>query len=109
MTTLILTSFFFTLRERLVSGTLLAAIILSVAAYLIALFLSFSYGFQIQKQAATEEKLARTFQETELGLQRKMDLLAEGQVSWLESMERVSSIRYLRPENVAVSRSPLQP
>ncbi len=117
MTTLILTSYFFALGERfegyrfrnLVGGILIAAIILSAAAYLIALFLSFSYGFQIQKQAAAEEKLARTFQEAELGLQRKMNLLAEGQISWLESMERVSSIRYLRPENVAVSQSPLRP
>lgn len=105
MTTLILTSFFFTLRERFVGRILIAAIIFSVAAYLIALFLSFSVGFQIQKQAAAEEELARTLQETELSLQRKMDLLAEGQVSWLESMERVSSIRYLRPENVAVLQS----
>lgn len=127
MTTLILThkkllplrlvSFFWDLSGRfektgssnLMKKGLLAAVIFSVVTYLAALFLSFSLGFQIQEQTASQKELAKALRWREIFLQQRIDLLAEGRLSQLESMEKVSSIRYLRPENVAVSRSSLQP
>ncbi len=104
-----------TLSEKLnfnfANGTavLFAIIAFFIAIYLVALFISFSFGFNIQQQAIKQKGYVKNLRQAELAWQRKLDLLAEGKASQLESMERVSSIRYIRPENVAVSHTFLRP
>ncbi len=77
---------------------------LAAVVYLVALFYSFSSGFEIQSSMRLEDDVAEALQAKELALQEKIGLLANRQGSILESMERVSAIKYLTARGLAVNK-----
>lgn len=77
---------------------------LAVFVYLAALFYSFSLGFAMQDSMAYEGELIKSFQEKELLLQDKINLLASRQDSALKSMEKVSEIKYLTAQGLAIKK-----
>lgn len=90
-------------RGGVVSAILAGLTTLAVVVYLVALFYSFSSGFEIQSSMRLEDDVAEALQAKELALQEKISLLANRQGSILESMERVSTIKYLTARGLAVN------
>ncbi len=78
------------------------------AAYLLAIFITFHFSFQVKQNTLLYEELSDETLRSEILLQKKTSELAQNYPSILESMERVSSIKYLTPESVAASRAPLR-
>lgn len=80
-----------------------------VGIYLVSLYLSFFYGFEIQTGNTAVRSLEKAVLERELILQERIKALAGENYPVLKSMEKVSTIRYLTSENVAVSKPELTP
>lgn len=91
-------------------------------AYIASLYVSFSFGFGIQRGYERSIELEKQVVETELMLQQKIDALARpsfqkenlgglarSKTDVIESMEKVSEIKYLTSENVAMTSSTFQP
>ena len=96
-------------KNGLFTISVLALHAIFAVTYLASLYLSFSYGFEIQKGNTSLRELEKKTLERELIVQEKIQALAGDNHPVLESMEKVSTIRYLTPENVAVSSPSLQP
>lgn len=99
--------FFETIAEILKSKKLVAVqgvfFLLLLAVYLAALYASFMYGFAIENSLKDEQELAGLVRTNTILLQEKNTALAINGVSVLQSMEKISSLKYLRAENVAIS------
>ena len=86
------------------SLTLLLIIVISIISYLAALFLTFGLGFKIQIAEKELTQLKDTTATLELQIQKEETSFAKNHKNILESMERVSSIKYLTIDNFAVFR-----
>lgn len=91
-------------HRGLLSGFMLAVLAAGFCGYLAALFFSFSLGLDIQNNAKAEKELAEVIQKKELLLQERINLLAAGEDSHLESMQRVLSIKYITEKSVALNQ-----
>lgn len=80
---------------------LLGGIIFCVFIYLLALFTTFSLSFQIRENTRRYDELSEHTLRSEILLQQRKSELAENHTLLLQSMERVSSVKYLTPESVA--------
>ena|SRR3989344_6992490 len=89
-------------RRGIASGLILAVLAVGISGYLMALFFSFSLGFYIQDSAIVQDALYEALLKEELLAQEKINLLANRDNSILESMERVSAIKYLTEKSVAL-------
>lgn len=90
-------------KDGLVTRLLFTVLVISLASYLVALYTSMNVGFSIQEQEKIVEGQKRDLLAIEIELQQKKSaLVKEGQPA-LESMERVTKIRYLLPKNLVVS------
>lgn len=88
------------INERgLVSVILIAILFSFVVAYFAGIYMTFSLGMVIQKQGKEEKQLSKEVQEKELTLQKELTSLAEIKPDILESMVRVSGIKYLSTPN----------
>jgi len=83
----------------LFSIALIAISFLLVVLYLAGVYMVFSSGIALQTQEAREKKLTKEVKESELALQKELTSLAQNQVTILESMQRVSGIKYLSSPN----------
>jgi hypothetical protein len=98
---------FYDLNQKgFITLTLILLIVFSIISYLAALFLTFDSGFKIQTAEREFTKLKNTAATLELQVQKEETSFAKDHKDILESMERVSSIKYLTVDNFAVS-SPL--
>lgn len=95
--------------QRVAVIIILALISTSVAGYLIALYLSFEFGFRIQRAQSVYEEVKKEVLAEEMLLQKNLSFLAEEQKNIVESMEKVSAIKYLDLDGIAASRSIPQP
>jgi hypothetical protein len=86
-----------------ISASLISLTAVAVIIYLAALFSFFSLGLKVQGYVRAEDDLVRTLQARELALQEKIGLLANREGVVLESMERVSAIKYLIIKGLAVN------
>ena len=77
--------------------------LLLLAVYLTALYVSFMYGFAIENSLKDERELTKLVQAKTILLQEKNTTLAISGVSILQSMEKISSLKYLKEQNVAIS------
>lgn len=95
--------------QRIVSIIILMLVLTSVASYLVALYLSFEFGFRIQRAQGVYEEVKKEVLAEEMLLQKGLGFLAEEQKDIVESMEKVSAIKYLQLDGIASSRSIIQP
>lgn len=95
--------------RRIITGALAALIGVSILGYLVAVYASFSLGFQLQNQAKNQEALSKEAVGLELLAQERINLIAYEQKGVVESMEKVSAIKYLTPANFVASQLPLHP
>lgn len=90
-------------KGGIISLVLLLIIIISLASYLAALFLTFNLGFKIQIAEKEFAQLKDTVAALELQIQKEETSFVKDHKDILESMERVSSIKYLAIDNFAIS------
>lgn len=96
-------------RKGILSGALLLLIGVSVISYLIALYLTFGLGFSLQKNERAAGQLQNSVSIQEVALWEKEANLAENNKSVIESMEKITALKYVTPDNVAVSMGTLSP
>lgn len=92
------------LQSPLLTKFLFAALLTAVGLYVASLYYFFALGVRIDKSAYIIKQLTEENMLLEVKQQRKEALFADEHKDILQSMEKISSIIYLRPENVAVSR-----
>lgn len=80
----------------------LGIILISIISYLAALFSTFGTGLDIQQYDLRIGRLIEEVSYAELKLNEAQILLLKGNQDFFESMEKVSSIRYIKPEGLAV-------
>lgn len=81
---------------------LLLIILISLISYLAALFLTFDLGFKMQIAEKEFAQLKNAAAILELQIQKEETSFAKDHKDVLESMERISSIKYLTIDNYAV-------
>lgn len=86
-----------------VSFVLMAVILVSVISYLATLFTAFDIGIKIQTTEKELVKLNSAATLLEAQIQKKELSFVQDQQDVLESMEKVSSIKYLRLDNFVFS------
>lgn len=92
--------------RRLITRSLIVGIGISAAAYFAALYISFDAGFSIRESGNTLGDLKEEVSGLELSVRQEESGLAQTKEDILQSMERVSAIRYIPTDgSVAVSAS----
>lgn len=79
-------------------------ITISLALYIFSLYGSFGLGFKIRSHQAQVLELQNTVLNLELKLEKKQTDFTEEYKDVVESMEKISAIRYISAESVASSR-----
>lgn len=95
-------------KKGILTGILLMLLGVSVLIYLISLYTSFFFGLNIQKTGKTIQDLEKKVTGQEVALQRKIDSLAKDE-NLLGTMEKVSAVKYLKREGIAVNTLSSQP
>jgi len=75
-------------------------ILVSVIVYLAALYVTFQTGFSIQESSEQLIRLKDGTVKLEFSLRRKEAGLAEANKELLESMEKISAVKYLTTDHV---------
>lgn len=83
--------------------TLLGILLVSVIAYLAALYITFNLSFHIRENNEKLTKLEDTALALELKFQEESAGLVKNKGAFLETMEEVSSIKYLSSDGSSVS------
>ncbi|OGZ95206.1 MAG: hypothetical protein A2847_02805 [Candidatus Sungbacteria bacterium RIFCSPHIGHO2_01_FULL_50_25] len=83
------------LKERVFSIALVAGIVVSLAGYIGALYMTFGFGTRIGKQEQGITALVYDISERELELQEKRSRIPEDHEILFSSMEPITSIRYI--------------
>lgn len=90
--------------------TFLAGILaLAIVVYMVALYVTFGLGFQIQSAGTLLKETQDTVLQLEVTVRGKEADLAKGNQKFLESMEKIAKIRYLQPKSVVISSVSVQP
>ena len=93
------------LQHRSITHTLIAWIAGAVLTYLIAVYSLFGLSVTLQQQSGIFKELTEANTITELSLQQKQTEFARNNEDILQSMEKISDMRYLLPANTSVSRA----
>lgn len=95
---------FYDLNQKgLITLTFILIIVFSIISYLAALFLTFNLSFKIQAAEKEAAKLKNTAAVLEFQIQKEEASFVQDHKNILESMEKVSNIKYLTSDNFAVS------
>lgn len=78
-------------------------ILITALSYLAAFFITFNAGFGMGKQTQELSRAKELLSETLFEFQKQKALIAETQNQVFVSMEKISSIQYIMPRNVAFS------
>lgn len=84
-------------KRGIITYSMLGTIGLCVAAYLVAVYFSFSIGFEIRKNSEQAMKLTETVSGLELNTHYSDSRFLNENKEFLRSFEKVSSIKYLTP------------
>jgi len=95
--------FSFINRRGLLTAFFLGVIGTSVAVYLAALYTLFGSGIIIKQKTSELKKLMQAVIIIESAVQEKQTTLLVQNKDVFDAMEKISTIRYVLPENVAVS------
>ena len=82
-------------KERIICTVFVCGIVLSLALYIGALYVSFGLGTVVSEQASKISALSGEIRENEYQLQARTKRVPEEYKEFLSSMERVSNIRYV--------------
>lgn len=96
-------------KKGVITLALGGVIILSASAYILATYTIFGLGPRIQEAAGRLSELKNDHLKTELELQKKRAGFLKDHKSILESMEKISTVKYLRPENFVARESQFRP
>ncbi|GEM_PF-6372781 len=91
-------------RNGVVSILLLSGLVLGIGSYITFSYLTISTGLAMQERLKEIERMNKTITADEIVIQQKVSGLAESHSDLLQSMEKVSSIRYITTENFVFSR-----
>lgn len=86
-----------------VAFALVFVILIAVLIYLAAFFITFDAGFGMEKRTRELSRAKELVSETLFEFQKQKALIAETQSPVFISMEKISSIQYIMPRNVAFS------
>lgn len=86
-------------KYGLISFVIIVLLIISLLSYLAALYFIINTGFVIQKHEEVMAEISEDFLAMELAAQSGRTKLAEDQKSVLESMEKISVVKYLLPKS----------
>lgn len=86
-------------KYGLISFGIISFLMIALVSYLTALYFIINLGFVIQKHEKVMAETSEDFLAVELAAQSGRTKLAEDQKSILESMEKISAIRYLTPKS----------
>ena len=86
-------------KYGLISSGVIAILIITLGSYLTALYFIINTGFAIQEQEKTMVQINEEFLAMELTTQNNRTKLAEDQKPILESMEKISTVKYLLPQS----------
>lgn len=96
---------FYDLNQKgVITAALISVIIFSAVIYLTALFLTFDLGFKIQTAEKEAAALRNGASALEFQIQKEEISFVQNPKDTLGLMEKVSDIKYLTLENLAVSR-----
>ena len=74
-----------------------------VVGYLVGLFWTFNAGLSVGQDNATLNRLTEEYSRVALSVERQENTLAEEYGSLLQSMEKVSTMKYLEKDSVVAS------
>lgn len=82
-----------------ISLGIITLLIIALASYLAAIYSMINTGFVIQKHEEVMAEISKDFLAMELAAQSGRTKLTEDQKSVLESMEKISAVKYLLPKS----------
>lgn len=88
-----------------VTNAAISVIAVAVATYLIAVYSLFGLAVTLQQKTTAIRELNESNTITELNLQQKQTGFARNNQDVLQSMEKISDMRYVMPADTAVSRA----
>ena len=91
-------------RKGMITLLLFATILCSGVVYLFLLSRVFELGFQVQGISRRMPELTDEVQTLELDLQRRQFAFDGSHAEAAAAMEKISSVKYLTPKNVSMSR-----
>ncbi len=77
----------------------------AVAVYLVAVYSVFGLGVAVQEKTAVAKELAESNKILELDLQQKYTQFARNNEEILQTMEKISDLKYVLPADTSVSRA----
>lgn len=90
---------------RLVTRFALCWIVVAALVYLTAMYSVFGLGIALQEQSTTAKDLTESNIIAELNLQQRQTEFARNNKDVLQSMQKISDMRYVLPSDIAVSRA----
>ncbi|MDP3770190.1 MAG: hypothetical protein U1A25_01970 [Candidatus Sungbacteria bacterium] len=81
----------------------------AIASYLIAVYYFFGLGASMQQKSLLIKELTESNTIIELTIQQKETAFARDNEDVLESMQKISDIRYVTPTDTSVSRADVNP
>lgn len=88
-----------------ITGAIIAWITITVVMYLVAVYSFFGLGVGLQQKSLVIKNLTESNTIAELNLQQRQTEFAKNNQDILESMEKISDMRYVLPADTAVSRA----
>lgn len=92
-------------NSRFFTGLLMTWILVAVAIYLIAIYSFFGLGVALQEKSLMVKNLSESNTIVELNLQQQQTAFVRNNQTILESMEKISDMRYVLPTDTAMSRA----
>lgn len=89
--------------QKRTTYVMFGGILILITVYIVSLYLIFYWGFAIRTSNEAAQILEDKKLSTEVMVQRKESSLVKDHKIILESMEKISAIRYVRPVSFAVS------
>ncbi len=88
-----------------VTNVMIAWVAGAVLVYLVSVYLLFGLGVIMQQKSVTLKNLMETNTIIELNLQQKQTEFVRNNEDVLQSMEKISDLRYVMPTDTSVSRA----
>lgn len=88
----------------LVTRLMIAWIVVAAIVYLVAMYSVFGLGIALQQKSTAAKDLTESNIIAELHLQQRQTEFARSNADVLQSMQKISDMRYLLPTDTAVSR-----
>ena len=92
-------------KRGFITHMMLAVIAGAILAYLIAIYSLFGLGVTLQQKSIVLKELTDTNRITELNLGQRQTEFAKNNEDILQSMEKISDLRYVLPADTSVSRA----